>query len=172
MIENELKYLLNQDVSEKYLEQYCGFPAMICQGYLPGKGRLRSKTTESGSSFYFTYKLPVEETVFEIEKKISINEFETMWEYTSRRLMKLRYLYMDSDVQWDIDIFLQNETRYFVMAEAEMPEQMIAPSSIPKFLEDIMLYPVPRSRFREFTSGKLSNPEYAAQMLTTISLVI
>ena len=161
MIENELKYVLTEDLPSGYFDQYCGSPTLIHQGYLPGKARIRSKRATNGMAHYFTYKLAVGETVFEIEKKITFHEFETLWPHTKKRLTKQRYLFMDGVVQWDIDLFYAKDTRYFVMAEAEMPETMREPPRVPDFLQAVLWYAVPRSRTKEFTSSKLSDPRYA-----------
>lgn len=170
MIENELKYVLRTDTSPRFLEKYCGLPAVINQGYLPGKARIRSKGTPKNTTYYFTYKLAVDDVIFEIEKKITHHEFKTLWPHTDRRLIKLRYLKMDGDVQWDIDLFLTSlNEQYFAMAEAEMPETMKAPPRIPGFLREVMLYEVPRERSKEFTSSRVSNPEYAQTLLDAIS---
>lgn len=167
MIENELKYVL-QTEARKAVEKKCGKPMYLRQGYLPGKARIRSKAKTPGSKkskFYFTYKLPVEDVLFEIEKEITAHEFEMLWPHTTKRLNKLRYMWMDGEVQWDIDFFLNDDDSiYFAMAEAEMPETMREPPSIPDFLNEILVYAVPRERTKEFTSQKVAEPEYVATL--------
>ena len=164
MIENELKYVLKDD-ARKVIEKNCGKPMMLRQGYLPGKARIRSKSKVGSKKekYFFTYKLPVEDVLFEIEKEIAAHEFDVLWPHTTKRLNKLRYMYVDGDVQWDIDFFLrQDGSIYFAMAEAEMPEEMRTPSRIPNFIKSVLVYKVPRDRTKEFTSQKVADPDYAA----------
>ncbi len=164
MIENELKYVL-QSGAQKAIEKKCGKPMFLRQGYLPGKARIRSKAkgpAAGKSKFFFTYKLPVDDVLFEIEKEITAHEFDTLWPHTTKRLNKYRYLWMDGDVQWDIDFFLRDDSSiYFAMAEAEMPETMREPPAIPEFLSKVLVYKVPRDRSREFSSQKIADPAYA-----------
>jgi CYTH domain-containing protein len=165
VIENELKYVLRIDSMEA-IEKICGKPTSIQQGYLPGKARIRSKGKGKKTKYFFTYKLPVDDMLFEIEKEITQHEFETLWPYTVTRLDKVRYLFMDNLVQWDIDFFRKaNGELYFAMAEAEMPETMREPTSIPAFLQAAMVYPVPRERTKEFTSQKVADPAYAEALI-------
>jgi len=167
MIENELKYVLCVE-SQASIRKQCGKPMYLRQGYLPGKARIRSKVKLSGNKpkFYFTYKLPVDGVLFEIEKEITKHEFDTLWPHTDRRLNKLRYLWIDGEVQWDIDFFLKDSGGvYFAMAEAEMPETMLEPPSIPDFLQSVLEYAVPRERSKEFTSQKVADPEYAKSLI-------
>lgn len=160
MIENELKYVLRMD-SLSAIEKACGKPYVIQQGYLPGKARIRSKGKGKKVKFFFTYKLPVDDVLFEIEKEITAHEFERLWPHTTSRLDKIRFVMMDGEVQWDIDFFRRaNSEIYFAMAEAEMPETMREPPAIPKFIEDALMYAVPRERTKEFTSQKVSDPKY------------
>lgn len=174
MIENELKYVLRIE-SQDAVQKTCGLPTLIRQGYLPGKARIRSKVSGLKPRFYFTYKLPVqnvtgEDVVFEIEKDITQHEFDTLWPHTDRRLVKQRYGFKDGDVQWDIDYFIVEGTNvYFAMAEAEMPEAMSAPPSIPAFLKDKILFAVPRSATKEFTSARIADQQYALKLLANIT---
>lgn len=163
-IENELKYVL-MSVDDKYFEKFCGTPVLIEQGYLPGKARIRKKKSGKKETYYFTYKLAVDDVIFEIEKKITTHEYETLWKHTERRLTKLRYLFKDGVVQWDIDRFFFDEKQYFVMAEAEMPEDMKEPQRVPKFLTDVLIYAVPRQESKEFTSSRVSDPSYARSLM-------
>lgn len=164
MIENELKYVLKMD-SKKAIEKVCGKPLAIQQGYLPGKARIRSKGKGKKVKHFFTYKLPVEDMLFEIEKEITKHEFEMLWPHTTARLEKLRYVFVDGPVQWDIDFFQNGENIYFAMAEAEMPETMREPTSIPAFLSSAIVYAVPRERTKEFTSQKVADPTYAEALV-------
>jgi CYTH domain-containing protein len=168
VIENELKYVLTDNFPDLYFDKFCGPPVSINQGYLPGKARIRSKTSTKGVTHFFTYKLPVGDVLFEIEKKITPHEFEMLWPHTERRLTKLRYVRFEGSVQWDIDLFFDHGHQYFVMAEAEMPETMREPPSIPDFLKLVLLYAVPRERTKEFTSNRISNPEYAQTLMDTL----
>ena len=179
MIENELKYVLSLD-SKDAVHKVLGEPLLVKQGYLPGKARIRSKVKGRGQGsailspkFFFTYKLPVEteagEVVFEIEKEITKHEFETLWPHTEARLVKLRYTTMEGPVQWDIDYFLAGAAIYFAMAEAEMPEDMLEPPSIPAWLQGAITYPVPRAETRKFTSNKVADEAYANKLLSGIN---
>lgn len=141
---------------------------LLRQGYLPGKARIRSKAKVGSkkAKFEFNYKLPVNEMLFEIEKEISAHDFDMLWPQTTRRLCKLRYVYVVGVVQWDIDFFLRDDsTVYFAMAEAEMPETMLVPDHIPPFLERIITYKVPRDRSKEFTSQKVSEEAYVETLV-------
>src|ERR1700753_3351926 len=106
MIENELKYVLSG--GQEDIQKKCGAPMVLEQGYLPGKARIRKKKKLGANKgkYFFTYKLPVDGVLFEIEKEITKHEFETLWPHTTKRLSKMRYVYRDGDVQWDIDFFL------------------------------------------------------------------
>jgi CYTH domain-containing protein len=170
LIENEVKFVLHLD-SKAAVENACGKPSMVLQGYLPGKGRIRRKTRENSKAFphyTFNYKIPLNGTVFELEKEITRHEFDTLWELTETRLVKYRYTTKIGVVQWDIDYFVAGAAINFALAEAEMPEDMIEPDKIPKFLRDQIIYAVPRDKTDAFSSRKLACPSYRDQRLTAL----
>ena len=169
MIENEVKFVIRNEIGADYFIEHCGQGVPIHQGYLPGKARIRSKSFEGGLKFFFTYKLPVKDVVFEIEKEITEHEFDVLWPHTTDRLNKLRFMLEVGDVHWDIDLFYDNDgDRYFSLAEAEMPEDMLYPADIPAFLKETIRYAVPRNKTKDYSSKNLSSPKYAKELLSKL----
>jgi CYTH domain-containing protein len=166
VIENEIKYVLRPDCFSDVSTALEGFAKPIRQGYLPGNGRIRMVDDHI---LTFTYKLAADNTIYEIEKKITLSEFAQLWPHTTNRLRKTRFSQKIENVQWDIDFFRnEDDSIYFAMAEAEMPEHMEQPPYLHPVIEPYLLYAVPREHSSSFTSKLISNPEYAKKTMESL----
>ena len=161
MIENEVKYVLKLDTKIPRLK-----PSHILQGYDRRGARVRMQDDK----FTFNYKWKNGDSVEEFEKKITKDEFDRCYENCVDRLEKARYTTKDeSGNTWDIDFFYSGKERYFVMAECELVDpHAMGPEKILPMIEPFLEYIVPREDGSEFSSRKLSDPEYARQMLEEI----
>jgi hypothetical protein len=166
MIENEVKYILSLDsftninmVNEaKYLE--------IQQGYDKNGARFRKQNDE----YFFNYKTITSNGVDEFELKISKEEFDRCYETCVEKLHKIRYTVKDTFFNtWDIDFFFANDKLYFAMAECEMhDETQEFPTQKIEFVEKFCIYSVPRNKTKKYSSKKLSNVDYATEVLEKI----
>lgn len=168
MIENERKIVLSlSDGLEKKMYKMADCILFIEQGYLVrNKGltlRIRKQRDEDKIKYIFTMKKKVGKKVIEIETKISEKDYKILSGEASGWVEKTRYVVGD----WEVDFFKKINT-YFVMAEIELDEDVEEPEYLPHFIEENMIYKVPRDDYR-FSSKKLSNIEYAKKILEKIS---
>ena len=160
--ENERKYVLS-DPDAIFALWPRETWSEIRQGYLRGDARIRRRTGKSDS---FTYKMPANDRLIEIETALDARDFDDLWPLTARRIHKLRHSLTDAHgLQWDIDVFLDDARAFhFAMAECEMPEGQDAPPEILAELQPHIRYVVPRARQAEFSNARLSDPAHLAAL--------
>jgi CYTH domain-containing protein len=160
-VENERKYVLTKQHQFKWLTKSPDFvPNRIRQGYLSDQVRLRATETPDEEKYEFTFKRmgvvgPGKGyKLIEIEQRISKEDFEALWPFTERRLVKIRGKEYDPDtgLTWEIDHFYHDEMVYFVMAEVELSEDSDGPGELPKFIADHLIYEVPYGDPRFFNT--------------------
>lgn len=170
--ENERKFILRinceQDVAAIAYNK-----SEIHQAYLVStKGvtfRVRSMTTKKGKiQYFFTFKCNTGDRVLEIEKKINRRDFVDLWQHSLSKLEKTRYKLNGEYKGWVVDFFHDHhDNTYFVMAECEMPEGQISPTSIPPVVQKALIYEVPLNDTR-FCSKLIGDVRYATRLLQEI----
>lgn len=162
MIENEAKYVLN--VNCKIDDAMAG--TTIMQGYDKNGARVRNQD----GIYTFNYKMKAGDYIEEFEMKISKEEFDRCYSTFSNTLEKTRYTIKDDfSNTWDIDFFKSDNEIYFVMAECEMSDPTTDyPTVMLPFVENNLLYTVPRADSRKFSSRKLTDVNYAKNILSTL----
>lgn len=159
--ENERKYVLSNPDTVFALWPRVTW-SEIRQGYLRGDARVRRRSGEADS---FTYKIQAGDRLIEIETALDPRDFDDLWPLTTRRIHKLRHTEIRGDLQWDVDLFLNDAGAFhFAMAECEMPEGLDAPPEILPGLQPHIAYAVPRARQTEFANVRLSDPAYVAEL--------
>jgi CYTH domain-containing protein len=169
-VENENKYVLTMSPKfEKKIRKMTKRWYYIEQSYLVrSKGstvRLRMERNRKDKICYIlTVKQKVDEKIIEVEKKINSKDYLELSKAAEGWLTKIRYV-IDG---WEIDFFKSGDETYFVMAEIEMPDGMVEPEFVPDFIQDNLIYQVPREDFR-FSSKKLSDIEYAKNLFEEVA---
>lgn len=99
-------------------------PAVVEQGYLPGKQlveRVRRVKQSGSTRFYRTVKIGTGLVRTELEEETTRAVFDRMWPLTKgRRLKKRRHRVREGEVVWEIDDFAD---RKLVLAEIEMKDK-------------------------------------------------
>lgn len=171
--ENELKYVLKLGCEDEFKNLVTKKKDIkhILQGYLvASKGmslRIR-KAISNKTVCTLTYKQKVANRVVEIEKKIDYRDFSDLWHMALNKIEKIRYVIPIRDYLWEIDFFKDHHHKtYFAQAEVEMVEGLEKPDSIPCFINDNLVYSVPRSDGR-FASKRLSHVKYAKDLYNSL----
>ncbi len=171
VIENEQKFVItnNLDLEERLSQKYGWHD--IRQGYLNPNNRIREITYQSGFVDYiFSFKQRLTNgRNIEIESdEITKENFDDLWKFTSERLFKRRISAFVDNLRWDIDFpRWESNTRYFAMAEVEMPADMETPPFILPDIEPHIVHVVPRSDNR-FSARKLSDEDFAKNLFRLI----
>ena len=172
-IENERKFVLDDDGKlEARLAEMPGVTrTVVQQAYLDAPGlRIRSIETSAKRTHIFTYKREIDRKVVEIETEIAASDFDRLWSQRRESLRKTRYSWPDGHFHWDVDFFKTADGRtYFAMVEVEMPENDVAPPPLSARLASHFLADTPH-RDPRFTSKRLSDPVFAAELLADIRL--
>jgi len=161
--ENELKYVLHENFNENALVGWKR--SEIKQGYLSDGWRLRDESgylTRNLKTFVEGQLEPDED-----EYEISQAEFNNDWPKTNDRLVKTRYKLDIDDEEWVIDFFKDENGKFFIMAEVEMPEGRITPNHIPNLIRDNCIHEVKRNDER-FFSKNIADKSHAAEMIYLI----
>ena len=171
--ENERKYVLALALPEKTISKAARTNYQIQQGYLmASKGmslRLRSSMDKKGEQkYYLTYKSSTPANrVVEVEKKIDKRDFSDLWPQCMNKLTKVRYEVVANET-WEVDFFKDhNDHTYFVMAEVELPEDVVKPSSIPALLSESLVHEVLLTDCR-FASKLLGDVRYAKELYNSL----
>jgi CYTH domain-containing protein len=162
--ENELKFVLRTVFDESALTGWKRTD--LKQGYLPDGWRLRDENGE----YTRTMKIwsDAMNAMDEDENDISREEFESGWPDCGDKLQKTRYKKQIGDEEWVVDFFRKdNGEVYFVMAEVEMPVGREAPLSMPKAIEDYIVYRPDKTDPR-FLSKNLADPQQAVLVYNII----
>jgi len=120
----------------------------------------------SNPQYFMTYKRKVSQRLIEIETVIEERDYYDILNSSDTNktiLQKTRYIIPSGALKWEVDLFYnQKRTEiYFVMAEIELPEGVMAPVSVPDFIKTNLLFEVPYDN-TSFTSRKLQDIEYAS----------
>lgn len=181
--ENERKFVLRLD-SEPEIAKQSWAKLNVVQGYLDGV-RVRAQQVEGGiRRYYLTYKRQANNRLIEIETEIDYRDFLDLWEHTTHRVYKRRYL-VDAtngheEAYWEIDYFMQESDHevYFAMAEVEMPEGQSEPVAYPPQFDNHVIYngaSIEGMTGNGFISGlsskELSDPEHAKLILEMLTRV-
>lgn len=161
-IENELKYMLSLDTDEADFASWEKLD--IKQGYLDDGPRIRKKN----DSYFFTYKRQIEENgkpvQVELESIIAPIDFDRLWPLCTRSLQKTRYVRTIGTIEWCVDFLKKAQGQvYFVIAEAEMPEDMQAPDNIPPEVQRSICY-TPDQFDPSFSNKNLCDEDHAAKL--------
>ncbi len=178
-VENERKYIIHEGkgveeifkieaekffkIEQKYLSIAKGFSVRIRRAVQTARipGLAAKFESEIATSFSMTVKKNVGAQVVEIETRISEADFLKLWPTAFNKVMKYRYIYQG----WEVDFFKDaNQTNYFAVAEIELPVWQREPRSIPKLINDQIIYTVPIEDKR-FSNKKLGNVGYAVNLL-------
>lgn len=168
-IENERKYIIDLDCDkiEWLCEKYNGILYNVQQAYI-NSGRIRLIQQHNHMPrFMFTWKVRRPDmSMIEIETDISEVDFDELWNMAETVIIKQRVKIIDNIVTWDIDFLKDIDgNHYLTIAEVEMPTGLNEPLELPKFVEDNLLYLVPRDQDNIWTNRNLSNPFGVKQML-------
>lgn len=131
--------------------------------------RVRKSTKKNGKSdYYFTLKVNTAGRVVEIEKNIDKRDFDDLWAICVNKLEKIRYIVKNNGEVWEMDFFkdYKKET-YMAVAEIELPEDQSEPDSLPKIVENNLIYEVPLTDTR-FSNKLLASERYALEILQKI----
>jgi CYTH domain-containing protein len=174
MIENERKYLLcvDPDIYFKQLKEHLKADCYeIQQGYLSGHARVRHllRHDTRTEQYVFTYKKKVAGNIVEIETDIDQADYARLWTVVKNVVYKTRAKIKFEENIWEIDFFKDKRTGsiYFVMAEVELPEDMLEPNSIPEFVQEHLYYKVPLNDPR-FKNKNLSNKKKVLKALALV----
>lgn len=168
-IENERKYILTLglDDIDKLADDYYGDILYIQQAYIKD-GRIRkiTKHINQDVSYIFTWKARrPDNSRVEIEKKISQDDFDDLWDLAEAFITKTRVKIKGFGMTWDVDFLVQGNDHYITVAEVEMPEGLVEPKVLPPFVKDNLVYAIPLDKDRDWTNPKLTDPEKVAEML-------
>lgn len=171
-----MKFLLSlTDTLEAKINKIASDVIEMKQSYLQRNKeltvRIRKSLCDGETKHYMTVKVPVEDNIVEVEKKISSDDYNRLATKAYGWVNKYRYLVPFGRLTWEVDFFKNEGENYFVMAEIELPEGVLKPDSLPPFVEDNLIYAVPREDTR-FSSKKISDVQYAKKILSEVSGVI
>ena len=159
-VENERKYVLWFDDSIGKLNElkHDFHYDLIEQGYLTENDRLRKKTSHEGKvSYVFTFKKKVNGRLIEIEQNISEFDFEQLWTVTRNKIFKTRIKMQYESGLWELDFFHIPDTygkeHYLTMAEIELPDGVMLPSSVPEIVDQNLIYLVEPTDHRFINSN-------------------
>jgi len=172
-IENETKYVLDDRHGEleRSLTVACSRILRIRQGYLGPGVRIR-ETGKAGRSrstpaHSFTYKQTVDGDVVEVETPISRSDFRKLWTKASPRLLKMRFVFRDQGLTWEVDFFKEDEATYFCLAEVELKARDRRVPDVPEQLRPYLLHTVQRGD-RRFSSRNLADKIAASELLSSL----
>jgi CYTH domain-containing protein len=126
--------------------------------------RIRGSSCEGIHSYHLTVKKDVGQECIEIETAVSEDDFRKLWLVGFGRVNKMRYLYQG----WEVDFFKdKKKVTYLAVAEIELPPNKEWPDSVPKLVQDNIIYTVPIDDKR-FSNKKLSNMDYTRALLAEV----
>lgn len=167
-IENEVKFLLKPEQALAVRKRH-GLPGqMIEQGYLSNGTRIRATTIEDqGVKYEFTHKEETSRGLVEIETAISHQDFCSLWENTTNRLVKYRCKLKTDKAAWDMDFLGGLEDPYIALIEAEMPEGETDPGPMPVELASCEFLAVGKDP--RFLNWRLADREFTRETLKEMS---
>jgi len=183
MVENEVKYILKIDAS---FDTTSWDAIAIEQHYLPNSVRIRRSSFMQDSTFTINYKSFIQDSTFtichktlrsdnsynELEYDIDVQVFNLLKRQQSlASIKKTRFTRQFGDELWAVDLLATGPTwtTYFVIAECEMPENRIAPLSIPTQITNNLLFAVPREETTLYSNYRLADLGYARAIYESIA---
>lgn len=175
--EHEFKYVISLDLlsefSKSQLKDMCIEYRSIEQGVVchgPGMYlRIRKSfiKEKNKTNWQMTFKLKDADRTIEIENPIEAQDGEDLWSRCYWTLTKDRYVYEKDDIKWEVDFFKYKNEVYFILAEAELPEDAPRPKKMPSFLKKHLIYEVPLTDDR-FSNKRLASVKYARKIYKQI----
>lgn len=176
MIEHEVKYVIDIEGLSNIFDYMAELKSQVLIEQVYHKNGARFRKGVDGKC-HFNYKIPMgDNKSLEFETEISHIEYMEAAAYCHRKLTKRRAFMQNvdnvtsfHDQEWVVDVFMNEEGPYFVLAECEMRSIDDSPSGMPAFIKDHLLYQVPADDNR-FTSYKLSDDQYAKSLYEEVML--
>jgi CYTH domain-containing protein len=171
--EHEFKYVISLDLVDEFtksqikemcVDYRCIEQGVICHG--PGmylRIRKCSFKDKNKASWQMTFKLKDADRTIEIETPIDSRDGEDLWTRCYWSLTKDRYVCEKYGIRWEIDFFKHKNDVYFILAEAELPEDAPKPEKLPGFLKKHLIYEVPLTDDR-FSNKRLGSVSYAKKI--------
>jgi len=175
-IENERKYILDlpTDRLVEICKEFHGKEQEIEQSYVKD-GRIRKVAHHDigivvhRHDYIFTWKYTLEDgTLIEIETDISWHDYQRLFNESKHLITKRRVSFEYDNLHWDLDFLLSDGKHYMTIAECEMPTVMDAPTNLPQFVTDTLIFLVPRSESKKWTNKKLTNSDKAIKMVNSV----
>lgn len=176
-IENERKYILDLPVDRlvEICKEFDGKEQEIEQSYVKD-GRIRKIGYFTRSvgivvrhDYVFTWKYTLKDgTLVEIETDISWHDYHRLFNESKHLITKRRVTFKYDNLHWDLDFLLSEGKHYMTIAECEMPSVMDAPTNLPQFVKDSLIFLVPRSESKKWTNKKLTNSKKAIKMVNSV----
>lgn len=174
--EHEFKYVLSLELAKEYSEDQmraiCEEHRAIKQGVIchgPGMYlRIRHSLSNGKPQWYMTFKLKDADRTIEVETELDDRDGNDLWTRCYWTLIKNRYIFEEDGIKWEVDFFKSGEDVYFILAEAELPENAPRPKSMPDFLKNHLMYEVPLTDDR-FSNKRLGHVGYAEKMYKELS---
>jgi CYTH domain-containing protein len=182
--EHEYKYLLSLDVDNEELQKLCSGYSEIQQGYLAVSDDMNLRVRhsmyypEGEGVWVLTFKQKIMGRQIEVEQELELRDGMDLWEVSTRKLKKVRFLFADGRIVWELDLFFGPDPRseihfhtkvYFAMMEVEVNEGAPRPD-LPKsleFLKKHILYEVPLTDDR-FSNKNLGDVSFATDLYQQI----
>jgi CYTH domain-containing protein len=171
-IENERKLLLKTHSSGELLTNLGQEPRAvwsdIVQAYLNNGCRIRHVVPHhlDDEKFVFTFKTKVRGATVEIERDLSVHDYQKLFLIGKPVIVKTRVSIHMSDLTWDIDFLRRPKSGeiYAVIAEAEMPEFVTGLPPIHPILEPHAVKWIDRDDKR-FNNRNLANINKVKKLL-------
>lgn len=190
MIENERKYvLLREKAVVDDIVEAATYSDSIIQSYIQKGERWNLRVREIRPYYpndtypddrifnpkyvdhILTYKHQIDGKQIEIETEISSEDYEKLHKQALGTLRKIRYKILRGSNTWEVDLFYRGFSDYlpyFILAEIEMPDGQIAPTSIPLIISKNLLYEVPKEN-NDFSNTKLCDMRYVEDKYRELS---
>jgi len=167
--EHEYKYLLSLDVADEELQKLCSWSREIQQGYLAVSDDMNLRVRHSihpmkDGDWVLTFKQKIAGRQIEVEQELELRDGMDLWEVSTRKLKKVRHLFPDGRIKWELDLFFGPDL-YFAMMEVEVDEGAPRPD-LPEsleFLKKHILYEVPLTDDR-FSNKNLGDVSFATDL--------
>lgn len=175
MIENERKYVLDIKNEKAYRHEISHMAGAVSyeikQGYLESNSRIRASTNlqDGFTDYFFTYKLRVNGKLVEIETRITKADFDLLWLRVDPIITKVRVKVPFQNRVWEVDFFKRADEPdcYLIMAEVELPEDMLEPEVVPDFIKEHQLHLV-EINDKRFNNKQLTRPKTVRQLVKDI----
>lgn len=145
--ENELKYLLDKSCEEEIRKISIG-EFYIVQGYfavnISRENEMYTRVRSKNDKYFFALKTKVNDRLIEVEKELDERDFKDLWLLVETSLKKIRYTIKNNKELWEIDFFkTESNQTYLAIAEVELPEGVLRPTSVPDFIKNNLIINTP-----------------------------